>query len=333
MQYQIINKPHVPIVWLDTHAISQVALALYKPTEEPSNAYRRRLYKQLVELRKAGKIFSFESDQLTEIEIRPELVKKATDVLTHTSQGIHTYYRHPERMQFQIAIKAHIEQNELPEIEWRTAFIGGDPMREQSVGRFFVRAHFEPKPEEIADRKRVNNAIADEWEKLRTELVKQKIPENRRRELQFQNELLAGQRVFIEILAKLAAQQKSGIAPTDDEFWAALEVVGTPATLWKNYGGKDGTKGIIQFYGSDHYKSIPYVAISSEMSAHKIVSGEIIKPSDVMDVHNISAFLPYCTVMVLDRAMIHIVKTLKLDERYGVKVITLAQLGSELEGL
>jgi hypothetical protein len=63
VHYSIQARPELPVIWLDTHAIAQMATARARPGEDRVNVYLRELYDRLVQLRKEGEVFSFESDQ------------------------------------------------------------------------------------------------------------------------------------------------------------------------------------------------------------------------------------------------------------------------------
>jgi predicted transcriptional regulator len=64
-----------------------------------------------------------------------------------------------------------------------------------------------------------------------------------------------------------------------------------------------------------------------------MVGAETIKPSDVMDMRQISAFLPFATYIVLDKSMARKVEEAKLDERYDVRVFTRRTLPALLDEL
>lgn len=62
----------------------------------------------------------------------------------------------------------------------------------------------------------------------------------------------------------------------------------------------------------------------------------IIQPGDVMDIHQIAAYPPFATYVVLDKSMARKVEGARLGERYGVRVMkrrTLPELVSDLQDL
>lgn len=331
MQYSI-QRPEIPVIWLDTHAISNFAYALHSPTASGSPG-RVALYEKICELRRRGQILCFESDQLTEIEVRPELVERASTVLTQTSQGVSTHYQFPLRMQDQIAMKAACEHTESADIAFRTGFNMRDPLARQTVGGFIVRARIPRSRENIAETKANNRSIASSWESMRLANVSAPgtTAEKVRRHTQL--EKLAGQDIFNRVFRRAMEQRISGQQPSTEEFFQQMEFIGQPVTTWQRYGGNNSAQEISDFFGSDYYTGLPYIDIRSHLTAHRIAGNERIKPSDVMDIHNISAFLPYSSIMVLDRSMVAAVNRLGLSEKYGTTVIPLANLSALLPAL
>jgi hypothetical protein len=100
--------------------------------------------------------------------------------------------------------------------------------------------------------------------------------------------------------------------------------------VWRRLGG-EGLVDLVDFYYSPFYFDLPYVDIESRLSAWRISGGEEIKTGDVMDIHHISGFMPYCTHMVLDRSMINAVQNLRLDHEYETTVLRLNELSEVLD--
>jgi hypothetical protein len=307
-----------------------MAYALHDPARDARNAEATRTFEQMVGLRRAGKVFSFESDQLDEIEFRPELMRNATTVLTQLSQGIRTYYRHPEEIQLQIGMRAAVHRDYAPTVGWETAF-PRDPFENRSINGLFVRARFAATPEDLAQRKARNASIASAWERMRQELVGQKLPERERWRRQLKRERLGRREAIVNQVRRDLAAQAAGPESTDDELIRTAHIVGHPLSMWQLNGGKGGLDAVLGFFESPYYQRLPYSEIEAELIAQRIVAGENVKPSDVMDIHNVAAFLPYCTHMVLDRSMINAIRTLNLDERYGTVLLRFRELGDVLD--
>jgi hypothetical protein len=134
------------------------------------------------------------------------------------------------------------------------------------------------------------------------------------------------------LLKKTLYKGVMNTTPTKEEMMQQFGILGTPLAYWQVAGGV-GFDDMYEFYGSPYYLRLPSVEISLELVTQKVIAGEPIKPSDVMDINNISALLPYCTHMVLDRSMINATTKLKLDERYGTQLLRLRDLGGVLDAL
>ena len=225
----ITEKNKVPVLWLDTHAVTQIAEALFN--HKPETEHLRKLYELIVDLRINGKIFSFEANQLDEIEVRTELVKKGDGCSYIHNENVRTHYQQPQRMQFQIAVKAFANNARESEIPWRTAFMD-NPNNNQATSGFFIRVRTPRNAEEIAERRRINREIAKDWEELRKKLSAQKKPQKIRREQQTEKELLAMQDYARKMVDDLAMKQLRGEQLSNNEFWRALDIIGLPLSLF-----------------------------------------------------------------------------------------------------
>ncbi len=75
---------------------------------------------------------------------------------------------------------------------------------------------------------------------------------------------------------------------------------------------------MLDFFKSEHYKSIPYVNIYSWIISDLITGEEELQNSDYFDALMISMILPYADFMLIDGSMRHrITDTLKLIKPKG----------------
>ena len=320
----------MPVLWLDTYAVSNIADALHNSKDDAESTRNREIIERLTALRQAGAIFSFESDQLYEIESAPPRVRRCLDVLALLSQGAQTSYHDVRREQVWAGMEAHLQKQLETTIEWRTAF-HGDPFADHSVaGKFFVRARFEPDNEEIARRRTTYENISTEWEKLRQEdrvgEFKDRFVKRLDTERLGKFEALSHQ--MVEALDRAATPDgvAAGVLDGNDGLFLV------PLHAWKSMGGTN-VLDMLDFYRCSHHSELPINDIWSHLAAWRLVGAETVSPSDIMDIHHISAFLPYCTHMVLDKSMINAVQTLGLDAKYGTKVVRLRDLPELLESL
>lgn len=318
MRYSIA-RPGVPVIWLDTHAITDLLEAQEQANPTAADRGLRSLFDRLLELRRARRIFIFETDQIYEIEGRPELVEGSSRILSQLSQGVRTNYRTVLQNQTIQAIDSLVAGFDDVVLPFRTAF-DTDPFAAQQTGRFIIRAHRAPSTDEINERTVHAEDLAGQWEHLRSH-ADRKIPFAKRREARRQIELVGHQDAIRQVVAE-------GPRRVLDGRW--IDRVSSPFAMWRNRGGEDSIDAFVAFFGSDHYTALPFVQVYSALAAHIISSSQPIRRGDVMDLNHIAAAMPYCTHMVLDRSMIAAVKDLGLDSEYGTTVLRLNQLGAEL---
>lgn len=326
MKYTV-KRPEISVIFLDTHSITDIAYALKNPTDE--NKKIRDVYEKMIKLVDQKKILIYEADQMYEIGIRKELVDDSTTVFARLTRGLHTSKDVVEERQHVIGMKSFIKGEKFVEIPFESAFVG-DPFEDRTIGGMVLTVNMLTL-QMVKDRKLLNESIAEELELLRLKYIQEKVPEKARRERQTEAEFNGYAATYRTILARYVNR---GTEPTDEaEFWQELNILKRPYSQWKLLGGKPDPVMLIDFYSSEFYKNLPHVDIWSRLAGQKIIIGEPVRRGDVADLHNIEHFMPYSHIMVLDRAMIGLVKTLKLDEKYDVKVCGLKDLADLLPDL
>lgn len=333
VDYEITDRPALPVIWLDTHAVSQIAAARAKESPTGDEVALRNLFERLVRLRQANRVLLVESDQLWEIEVRAELVDRCARVLTDIAQGVSTSYVTVQQAQRVIGMRAFLANGTSAAIPWRTAFTD-DPFADHSIDGHLLRVDISPTADEIERRKASYRAIAAAWESLRQEHVARHKSQQERLRIQTERERLGAASAVLHTAELALARLNRGEDFTTEEWARVSQLVAAPLAVWKRLGGV-GLVDLVDFYYSPYYSALPYVDIESRLSAWRISGGEEIKTGDVMDIHHISALVPYCTHMVLDRSMINAVQNLKLDQQYQTTALRLNQLGAvlnEVEG-
>lgn len=325
MKYTVA-RPNIPVLWIDTHAITALSTAYSEPDSvDPVIQSNRVLLDRLRELRRSGAIFVFETDQMREIEVRSNLEEAARTVLSQLSLGVHSNHVNIQENQTYKAMDAAIAVVDEMELEFASAF-RGDPFAQEQHGQIIIGVHFEVDRDAIRQRLASNREIATRWEAIRSQ-VDLSVPVATRRQQQWDRELLARQNVFRN--AYVSLRQPEDI----DTLFRQMDFVSLPMTFWESRGGEHSPQALFDFYGSDFYTALPHVEIFSGLAAHKVTGNEVIIPSDIADITNISTAMPYCTHMVLDRAMMHAIRQVGFDRKYDVKLLRLNQLLDEFAGL
>ncbi|MGB8858304.1 MAG: hypothetical protein WCC60_03560 [Ilumatobacteraceae bacterium] len=172
VEYEIVGTPDVPVIWFDTHAVSELAEAVASDRDDQQRPLLRELHRRLVELRKANRIVVFETDQMYEVERVPSIARRCSEMLVQLSQGARSSYTTVQRRQREVGMVTRLASGSQAEIPWST-FWKNDPFADHSVdifgGSVFVRVRFEPSKDELAARRRTGEKIAEAWEQLRTQ--------------------------------------------------------------------------------------------------------------------------------------------------------------------
>lgn len=211
-----VEKPPLPHLWLDTHAIS----TLVKEAE---------LAKAILDLRESGKLLIVETDQLMEIQPRPELVEPLRDLLTRLSQNQRSHYQQPREVQLQLGMKAHIEGTSDLQVPWNSAFVE-DPFKDRSLGGLWIRADIPSTPEQIAAVRQGNQRVAQEMESMRQELMSGGKSEEDRYKEQLEKELKGRANLFLQIMARLLVRLEDG-SLSEDDVLTSLDLVGAPMSI------------------------------------------------------------------------------------------------------
>jgi len=325
MNYSVI-RPEIPVLWIDTHAITSLSTAYSRSdSTDPTVIANRKTLDLLRKLRRANKIFVFETDQMREIEVKADLEDAARTILAQLTLGVRSSYVNIQDNQIYKGMDAAIGKLDKLDLDFASAF-RGNPFAQEQRGQFIIGARFEPDRKEITKRLASNKEIADKWERIRLSADK-KIPTATRRQKQWDLERLARQNVFRN--AYISMRTTKG----KDDIFSQIDSVSLPLTFWRSKGGDPSPRALYDFYGSEYYTNLPHVDIFSGLAAYKVTGNERIKPSDIADLNNISCVMPYCSHMILDRAMMHAVREIGFAERYNVKLLRLNQIFDEFSPL
>ena len=147
VDYQVVGAPAVPVIWFDTHAVSELAEAVASNRCDQQRPLLRDLHRRIVELRQANRIVVLETDQMYEVERRPDLVKRCVEMLTQLSQGARSSYTTVQRRQLEVGMTTRLACRSRAEIAWSTCW-EHDPFADHSVnifgGSVIVRTRFQP---------------------------------------------------------------------------------------------------------------------------------------------------------------------------------------------
>lgn len=319
MRY-VIEKSAVPVLWLDTFAITQMAVAIYQ--KENNRPYSEELLKNftdLVQLRIAKRIIIFESDQLLEIAVRPELVDISKRVMSQLSGSLVVRPWQVKEQQINCALRSFANKDKIRTLHWDDIY-SEDPFKDRSVLGILIRCDIGTNAR--LEQKRKMAAVAyDNWQKIRAQYsgtTKNNFSK------QYGLEKLSGIRLAQDVI--LAMKSTSPNKP----YPLYYELIEKPGLYLKSAlpDLDDFESAMVDFYESDYYTDLPMNDISFTLFAEKLCGNEDLKESDQADIENIASFLPYANYMVIDKAMADKVSKHKLDRKYGTRIIRMRDLGT-----
>jgi hypothetical protein len=138
MNYKV-DKSNIPVLWLDTHAITDIASEIHK--KEKGKQYEKHIvnaFYELVQLRADSKIIFFESDQLLELAACPNRIDISTKVISQLSRGLRVHDWEVKQTQTILGIDACARGLESATISWNDIY-KIDPLEDKSSLGIVVR--------------------------------------------------------------------------------------------------------------------------------------------------------------------------------------------------
>jgi len=91
--------------------------------------------------------------------------------------------------------------------------------------------------------------------------------------------------------------------------------------MWEDCSGKSkDLSGLIEFYRSQYYRSMPFTDISCNLTAKLMVDRQDIRSGDNMDINHVATLMPYSDLFITDKAMSTFLKKKKFDKKYGASI-------------
>jgi hypothetical protein len=298
----ILTKPPIPVLWLDTWFILELAAALLS-NDDKRKKHADDIVEKIITLTQEKKVLCPKGDQNIEIEVsnNTKIVEKAREIQARMSLGISlNFYAAVENTQVQRMMKAVIEGKREIEFSYKDIF-ADDPIRTiDRKERFIIDVVIPQTQEQIDQQIEIHKSIAEDWEKLRLDAHATKRTYDKTLELEFQGKADA----IKHLIDRLALKQIQGVSISQDEYGQAVDVAGGPIGWWSHYSGEENSlNSVLNFYRSSKYAQIPFVNVGTRLLAELVTGNETVNPSDVMDIHHLSTVLPYATYMVVDKRM------------------------------
>lgn len=323
MEIQKFNY-RIPIVWLDTNVIIDIAHAksnLIKQQKIRERAFN--IYDTIYQLTRKGKILCVEGEQRDEYGNRLFLTKECDAILTSLTLGLKL--QHPlvtKQFQIQEMMKLYLgKQKEFKLTE--TQIFHSDPINELDLVDNFgliVNARWPINDKQRDENIKSRDSISQQFEEIRVTNIKN----GKTFDQQLEYEYRADIKVILDYINKIEIKKSKGIPIATNELFHNLGIL-DPLHWWRYETSKAADlEGLQEFYLSEEFKNIPYLKIASKMYARIVTEkNRIIKNSDKMDVEQMSILLPYCNYILTDAELKTRIEQFKFDETYNVKVFAL----------
>lgn len=319
--YAIVDRPHLPVLWLDTFAIAKLAGAMNGRGQDREANVRR--YHRLLELVRADKLICVETDQLVELRDMPSRTGESVRILVVLCSRYNAARAGIEEVQERVAMRAHLAGLAAASLAW------GDAIPEVVDGKEALNVRVTVRDDDaIATRRSSKETVKAQWSDIQNDVSSSR-SELLGFQLQLAHEQFGMQQAFDHRLTLVGTAEDV----EDEALLNAAYALRARRLRWQSCGGEDDIIAVREFYGSPHYLGLPYVRLGTELRALLMARPDRLKASDNMDVFNLAAVLPYADVMVIDRAMIAAVTKRKLTQRFGCRAIRLDQLDEFLDSV
>jgi len=313
----VIQKYPIPVVWLDTSILIRLArIKRGKARQDNDREHCIKIRNQIYDLVRAGKLICPEANQAYELNRGHDVV---SDIVNELSLGVWTAHHHGVKCRQEVRVmRSYLDGSKTTDLPYGEAF-AEDPiqlLKANLASDIFVSVLQTPTEEGIEDISRRRCAVHDQWERLRLKLQSEGITYAEQVETEFVGEI----RESIDQSVRYAQNLLKGQDATMNEFSGHLRM-SRLYEAWVHYAGShSGGKEFSRFFKSSHYKTIPSVEISAMLTAKVLTADRKVRHGDAMDIEHLSTMLPYANLMIIDKSMKSIVKSLGLDALYKCKV-------------
>lgn len=327
----------IPIVWLDTNVIIDIARARKNAIQKQEIKERAlKIYDTIYQLTRKRKILCVEGEQRDEYGNRLFLTKECDDLLTSLTLGLKL--QHPlvtKQFQIQQMMKVYLGKQKKFKLTEAQIF-HGDPIndldRVESLG-LIISVRWPIGGKQRDENIKSRDSISQRFEEIRATNVKNRKTFQR----QLEDEYNANIKIILDYINKMIIKKLKGIPISTDELFQNLGIL-EPLHWWQYETGKMADlEGLKKFYLSEEFRNIPYIEISSKMYAKLLTDpNRAIKNSDQMDVEQMSILLPYCNYILTDAELKNRIEQFHFEKKYNVKVFSLRNVDiliNELNGL
>lgn len=312
-----IIKSSVPIIWLDTSIITHMAQWKHNICRLDQTKKDRisQLYDQIYKHTRAGKLICPLAEQEAEVWVERD---KWLNTIHSLSLGIETdALQAIHDIQFHIFMQAFVSDQKEIILSYKDVF-DSDPVEELK----------ETLRNPVYVTVKMPVLFGEDYQRRSKNTLLKALNEARERNVQakvsFEEQLEAEYTGGLQALLILQRQFLSGDFLNEMERLNAvcgMINLNRQLRMWANLTGKSNNyEGLISFYRSDYYRSMPYTNLKCNLTAEAMINKQPIRSGDMMDVDHISTLMPYSNIFITDKAMSAFLKKRRLDKLYNTTV-------------
>ena len=189
IRFTVLDRPTVPVVWLDTFAVANFAAGIAGKGQEA--AVHALHYRRLVELVRADALVCLETDQLVELRDKPPSLDASVRVLDTLASRFDATRRGIEDCQERDAMRANLADSNTAELSWSEAIAAATTEKDAP----FVFRAIVPDDDAIAEGRERKEIVKDQWSDIQQDLPAMQ-SEARRFEHQLGQERFGMQQAF-----------------------------------------------------------------------------------------------------------------------------------------
>lgn len=318
-----IEKSPIPLIWLDSSII--IHMAKSKVGEKIDEQLKKRvnyLYDTIGEVTRRKKLLCPRAEQEEEFELGERLDDECRKIQTDLSLGISTNHRiEIEDDLIRVFMKAYIQNGEIINLSYKDIF-SRNPIKElddRLKDKFIVSVHLPKSKNSIEDIKKSKKIALSNYENARC----QNISDGITFEGQLKREFSGTHDGFIKKIRRFNEKVKNQEHVDYSEFLGINSIINY-INWWDSYNGKPrGSEGLFQFLLSDYHNQVPSIEIMCNLFAKILTGTTPVRPSDSMDIQQLSCALPFFDIIITDKTMKDHIETLGFHEKYNTQIFAL----------
>jgi hypothetical protein len=317
-----IQKSPIPLIWLDSSIIIHMAKSKTGKIDDELKEKVDYIYDTIHLLVRKRKLLCPSAEQEEEFDRNSTTDNECRKIQTSLSLRLSPYHRiEIEDYLIRIYMKSYIEKTETINLSYLDIF-NGDPIKkidDQLQKEFIVDVSFRKPKSFVDDIRKSKQSTQISNENARCHNIVNGITFEEELKKQFDGTHDG----FIEKIRRYNDKVKKQDY-IDDAEQAGFNWIISLIEWWDSCGGKpSGPKGLFQFLRSEYHDQIPSIEIMCNLFAKILTGSAPVKPSDSMDIQQLSCVVPFYNMLITDKTMRHYVESLKFDEKYGTKVFAL----------